>query len=52
MMPKNSATPSKETEAFVDLARKLVSIPKKEIDRRLEQERQRKETQKDKRQKA
>lgn len=32
-----------ETERFVDLARKLVAVPKKEIDKRLEQERQAKE---------
>ncbi|MGB7209423.1 MAG: hypothetical protein WBD27_12235 [Pyrinomonadaceae bacterium] len=31
-----------ETERFVDLARKLVAVPKKEIDKRLEQERQEK----------
>lgn len=35
--PKNL---SNETRLFVDLARKLVAVPKKEIDKRIEQERQ------------
>ena len=35
-----------DTERFVDLARKLVSVPKKEIDKRIEAERQQKEEKK------
>lgn len=34
---------SKETERFVDFARKLVSVPKEEIDKRIAQEREAKE---------
>ena len=41
-----------ETERFVDLARKLVAVPKKEIDRRLEAERQEKEAAKSEPKKA
>lgn len=40
-MPKTK-TSTNETKRFVDLARKLVAVPKKEIDKRLEAERQEK----------
>lgn len=33
----------KETDRFVDLARRIVAVPKKEIDRRIAEERQAKE---------
>jgi hypothetical protein len=50
-MPKQKKS-TKETERFVDLARKLVAVPKKEIEKRLELERQQKAEGKNEKRKA
>lgn len=42
----------RETERFYELARQLVSVPKKEIDRRMEAESQQKQETKDEKRKA
>ena len=42
----------RETERFYDFAKKLVNVPKAEIDRRLEAEREQKEQLKDKKRKV
>ena len=42
----------KQAERFVDLARKLVAVPKQDIDRRLEEERRQKDERKDAKRKA
>lgn len=51
-MSKKSENKSEEFSRFEALATKLVAVPKKEIDRRIELERQEKEEEKDKRKKA
>ena len=50
--PFEPISDGRETERFHDLAKKLVSVPKAEIDRRLEVERQLKQERKDKKRKA
>jgi len=42
----------KEAERFVDLARRLVAVPKAELDKRLEADRQAKQERKDAKRKA
>jgi hypothetical protein len=47
MKSQNCEKSSKESELFVDFARKLISVPKKEIDEQLEREREQKQKAKD-----
>ena len=41
-----------ETDRFVDAMRKIVSVPKKEVDRRLAEEKKRRDAAKDQKRKA
>jgi hypothetical protein len=41
-----------ETERFVDLARKLVAVPKEEVDKRIAEKREAKDNAKNKKRKA
>ncbi len=52
MKTKEQEHLSNETKNFVDLARKLVAVPKKDIDARLEEERQEKAKRKEQKRKV
>lgn len=52
MRPQNSEKLPAESKRFIDLARKLVHVPKKDVDKQIEKERQAKQQAKEEKRKV
>ncbi len=51
MTIKNCDTSSEKTNEFIDFMKRLIAVPKKEIDEQLKLERERKQTEKERKRK-